>query len=122
MKKILCLAISIMVLLVLICSCRNKTDANNNSENASVNHNINAIIGTWEGEEDGKTTSFTFNKDGTGLVINGEKKEIAINYTIVSDTQIDIQYDIDGEIIDNVSTYKLDGDTLTLDEVTFVRQ
>ena len=118
MKKAYLFFIIFIVAVNSLCSCgTSKTDDNK----VLVNH-ASLLLGTWEGEENGKTTSFTFNEDGTGLVINAEKKEIAIKYTIVSDTQLDIEYDIDGEIIDNVSTYKLDGDTLTLDEVEFVKQ
>ena len=123
MKKSLFLVIIIITVSLLMCSCGNKSaNQNDNIDSDSVKENAKLIIGSWFAEVEGKSSSFVFNEDGTGLAINDEETEIPFTYTVVSDTSIDIVLDIGGEKVSQTTTYKLDGDTLTLDEVTFVRQ
>ena len=118
MKRVFSIVIVLTVIIVSLCSCGSqKTDDNKTTEIKA-----DRLIGTWYGEVNGMTSTYTFEEGGVGTAINNAGTEIPFTYKVVDDTSIDFEYNINGEKVAETSTYKIDGDTLTLDEVEFVKQ
>ena len=118
MKRIYTTAIVLIVIIASLSSCGTSKIANNKPMNVTPD----MLIGTWYGEVEGRTSTYTFERNGVGIAINDAETEIPFTYKIVDDTSLDFEYTINGEKVAETSVFKLDGDTLTLDEVTFVRQ
>ena len=117
MKRI-SLIIAVAIIVALLCSC----GLSNSNDNKAMNDKSDLLIGTWFGEVEGRTSTYTFKSNGVGVAINDAGTEIPFTYQVIDDTSLDFEYTINGEKISETSTFILNGDTLTLDEVEFVRQ
>ena len=74
-----------------------------------------ALVGTWEGEAEGITMTYTFNEDGTG---EAEVLGMTVDLTWVTNDGVLITV-IMGETEED--EYTVDGDTLTLTGIEFTR-
>ena len=98
MKKVIALLIAVVLVVALFAGCAQKGGAS-------------ALVGTWAFEYEGlgEIMTFTFNKDGTG-VMDALGEAIEFTYTADSST---IKMTLEGE--NDTVPYTIEGDILTLD-------
>lgn len=78
------------------------------TEEAVVNVDVSEIIGTWLQRDSDWEDTYTFNEDGTGLLVSGP--EYPFTYEVIGDV-LTLTYDVDDE---EIYTISVSGDVITL--------
>lgn len=78
------------------------------TEEAVVNVDVSEIIGTWLQRDSDWEDTYTFNEDGTGLLVSGP--EYPFTYEVSGDV-LTLTYDVDDE---EIYTISVNGDVITL--------
>lgn len=100
-SKWIAVCLAMVMLLVVLCGCSSK----------------NAMIGTWIQRESllgiAMDTTYTFEKDGTGIIGTSIGANIIMTYTVEGD-QLTIVYNLLGVENRTAYTFEIKNDTLTM--------
>jgi len=115
-----------MVLFVLSSCGTSKVDSANTGSQASdsiYSDNEKGILGTWETNFNGHTTIFIFETGGNGLSTTDMGNEFNFTYEILNDHQISLtMVTIEGVEDTSIYEFTLNGDSLVLDDMEYVRK